>query len=85
MDLEKKTDLDKKTGVTIAHYDHDENKIQCWGFQSSVRLALLVNTIVSEKIKIDLGDEKQMEQSLQYINWDLKKFLKTPYTPEENA
>lgn len=85
MDLKKKIDLDKKTGVTIAHYDHNENKIQCWGFQSSVRLALLVNIIVSEKIKIDLGDEKQKEESLQILIWDLKRFLNTPYTPEDNA
>ena len=78
-------DLEKKTGVTVAFYDHDKNMIQSWGFQSSTRLALLVNTIISEKDKIDLSDQKQMEKSLDYLIWDLKKFLYTPYTPEENA
>jgi len=78
-------DLEKKTGVTVAFYDHDKNMIQSWGFQSSTRLALLVNTIISEKDKIDLSDIKQMEKSLDYLIWDLKKFLYTPYTPEDNA
>jgi hypothetical protein len=79
-------DLDKKTGVTVAYYDHDNNIIQSWAFQSSTRLPLLINTIINEKKKIDLYcDEIQMEKSLQFIIWDIKKFLNTPYTPEENA
>jgi hypothetical protein len=76
--------LEKKTGVTVAFYDHDKNMIQSWGFQSSTRLALLVNTIISEKDRIDL-DKEQFEKSLQYIIWDITKFLNTPYTPEDNA
>ena len=76
-------DLEKKTGVTVAFYDHDKNMIQSWGFQSSTRLALLMNTLVYEKNKIDL-DKEQFDKSLEFIIWDLKKFLNTPYT-EENA
>lgn len=78
-------DLEKKTGLTVSYYDYDKNLIQSWGFQSSIRLALLINSIVYQKDKIVICDEKQIEESLQFIIWDLKKFLKTPYEPEDNA
>lgn len=77
-------DLEKKTGLTVSYYDYDKNLIQSWGFQSSIRLALLISTIVGEKSKIEL-DRDQIEKSVDYIICDLKKFLKTPYEPEDNA
>ena len=77
-------DLEKKTSLRIEYYDHDAKEIQSWAFKSSTRLALLVNTLVYEKDKIDL-DKEQFEKSLQFIIWDITKFLNTPYKPEENA
>ena len=77
-------DFEKKTSVRINYYDHDAKEIQSWGYKSSTRLAILMNTIVYEKDKIDL-DKEQFDKSLQLIIWDITKFLNTPYTPEDNA
>jgi hypothetical protein len=76
--------LDRKTSLRVAFYDHEQEQIQSWAFKSSTRLALLVNTIVYEKDKIDL-DKQQFDKSLELIIWDLKKFLNTTYTTDENA
>jgi hypothetical protein len=77
-------DLEKKTSLRVEYYDHSAKEIQSWAFKSSTRLALVINTIVYEKDKIDL-DKEQFDKSLQLIIWDITKFLNTPYTPEENA
>ena len=74
-------DLEKKTSLRIEYYDHDAKEIQSWSFKSSVRLALLMNTLVYEKDKIDL-DKEQFDKSLEFIIWDIKKFLNTPYTDD---
>jgi hypothetical protein len=77
-------DLEKKTSLRVEYYDHSTQEINSWAFKSSTRLALVINTIVYEKDKVDL-DKEQFDKSLQLIIWDIKKFLNTPYTPEENA
>jgi hypothetical protein len=76
--------LDRKTSLRVDFYDHEQEQIQSWAFKSSTRLALLVNTIVYEKDKVDL-DKEQFDKSLQLIIWDITKFLKTPYTTEDNV
>jgi hypothetical protein len=83
-------DLEKKTSLRVEYYDHSTQEINSWAFKSSTRLALVINTIVYEKDKIDLDKDQfeksiQFEKSLQLIIWDITKFLNTPYTSEENA
>jgi len=76
--------LDRKTSCRVSFYDHEQEQIQSWSITGSARLALLVNTISHEKNKIETyKDEFQL--SLDYLIHDLKKFLETPYTTEDNA
>jgi len=77
-------DLEKKTSLRVEYYDHSTQEINSWAFKSSTRLALVINTIVYEKDKVDL-DKEQFDKSLQLIIWDITKFLNTPYTLEENV
>jgi hypothetical protein len=76
--------LDRKTSLRIDFYDHEQEKIQSWAFKGSSRLALLVNTIAYEKSKIELNKE-EYKKGLDYLIYDLKKFLETPYTTEDNV
>ena len=76
--------LDRKTSFNVVFYDHEQEQIQSWAITGSARLALLVNTISHEKNKIETyKDEFQL--SLDYLIHDLKKFLETPYTTEDNV
>lgn len=80
--------LDRKTSFNVVFYDHEEEKIQPWGFTGSSRLALLVITIAFQKDKIEannINKEEIIKSSLDYLIHDLKKFLETPYTTEDNA
>ncbi len=80
--------LDRKTPFNVSFYDHEEQKIQNWAFKGSSRLALLVNTITSQKDKIEannINKEEEIKKALDYINYDLKKFLETPYTTDDNV
>jgi hypothetical protein len=80
--------LDRKTSVRIDYYDHEQQQIQSWALTGSARLALLVNTISFEKNKIETNEfikQEIIDSAIQYITWDLKKFLETPYTTEDNA
>ena len=80
--------LDRKTPFNVSFYDHDEQKIQTWAFNGSSRLALLVYTITSQKDKIEannINKEEEIKSALDYINYEVKKFIETPYTTEENA
>jgi hypothetical protein len=80
--------LDRKTSFNVVFYDHEEEKIQPWGFTGSSRLALLVHTIAFQKDKIEannINKEEIIKSALDYLIHDLKKFLETPYTTEDNA
>ncbi len=80
--------LDKKTAFNVVFYDHDEEKIQTWAFSGSTRLALLVNTITHIKNKIDTNkydNQKEIEEAIDYVKYEVKKFIETPYTTEDNA
>jgi hypothetical protein len=80
--------LDRKTPLNVSFYDHDEQKIQTWAFNGSTRLALLVNTITHIKNKIDTNkynNEKEIEEAIDYVKYEVKKFIETQYTTEENA
>ena len=80
--------LDRKTSFNVVFYDHEQEKIQPWGFTGSSRLALLVHTIAFQKDKIEannINKEEIIKSSLDYLIYDLKKFLETPYTTEDNA
>ena len=80
--------LDRKTSFNVVFYDHEEEKIQPWGFTGSSRLALLVHTIAFQKDKIEannINKEEIIKSSLDYLIHDLKKFLETPYTTEDNV
>jgi pyruvate-formate lyase-activating enzyme len=48
----------------------------------------LVNTITHIKNKIDTNkynNEKEIEEAIDYVKYEVKKFLETPYTTEDNA
>ena len=80
--------LDRKTPFNVSFYDHEQEKIQSWALTGSSRLALLVHTIAFQKDKIETNEfikQEIIDSAIQYITWDLKKFLETPYTTEDNA
>ena len=80
--------LDRKTSFNVVFYDHEQEKIQPWGFTGSSRLALLVHNIAFQKDKIEANNiikEEEIKEALDYLIHDLKKFLETPYTTEDNA
>ena len=76
--------LERKTSCRVSFYDHEQEQIQSWEITGSARLALLVNTISREKNKIETNKD-EFQSSLNYLIHDLKKFLETPYTTEDNA
>ncbi len=77
--------LDKKTSLIVSFYDHDTKEIHSWPFKCNQRIALFIHHLVNEKNKIDITKEEEVEKSLDFLTWDLKKLLTTPYTPEENV
>ena len=80
--------LERKTSFRVSFYDHEQEKIQSWALTGSVRLALLVHTISFQKDKIEdnnINKEEIIKSALDYLIHDLKKFLETPYTTEDNA
>jgi hypothetical protein len=80
--------LERKTPFNVVFYDHEQDKIQSWALTGSSRLALLVHTIAFQKDKIEANNtnkEEIIKSALDYLIHDLKKFLETPYTTEENA
>jgi hypothetical protein len=80
--------LDRKTPFNVVFYDHEQNQINSWQFKGSSRLALLVYTITTQKDKIEannINKEEEIKKALDYIIHDLKKFLETPYTTEDNV
>jgi hypothetical protein len=80
--------LDKKTPFNVSFYDHEHDQINSWQFKGSARLALLVNTITSQKDKIEsnnINKIEDIEKALDYMIYELKKFIETPYTTEDNV
>jgi hypothetical protein len=80
--------LDRKTSFNVVFYDHEQEKIQSWSLTGSSRLALLVHTIAFQKDKIEadnINKEEIIKSALNFLIHDLKKFLETPYTTEDNA
>jgi uncharacterized membrane protein YhfC len=80
--------LDRKTPFNVSFYDYEQEKIQSWALTGSSRLALLVYTIAFQKDKIEannINKEEIIKSALDYLIHDLKKFLETPYTTEDNA
>jgi hypothetical protein len=80
--------LDRKTPFNVVFYDHEQDQINSWQFKGSARLSLLVYTITSQKDKIEannINKEEEIKSALDYINYELKKFIETPYTTEDNA
>lgn len=80
--------LDRKTPFNVSFYDHEQEKIQSWALTGNTRLALLVHTIAFEKDKIEdnnINKEEIIKSALDFLIHDLKKFLETPYTTEDNA
>jgi hypothetical protein len=80
--------LDNKTPFNVVFYDHEQDQINSWQFKGSSRLALLVYSITSQKDKIEannINKEEEIKKALDYIIHDLKKFLETPYTTEDNV
>jgi hypothetical protein len=80
--------LDRKTPFNVVFYDHEDDQINSWQFKGSARLALLVNTITSQKDKIETNDinkEEDINKALDYMIYELKKFIQTPYTTEDNV
>ena len=80
--------LERKTSFVVSFYDDEQEKIQSWALTGSTRLALLVHTIAFQKDKIEannINKEEIIKSELDYLIHDLKKFLETPYTTEDNA
>jgi hypothetical protein len=80
--------LDRKTPFNVEFYDHEQDQINSWQFKGSARLALLVNTITSQKDKIEannINKIEDIEKALNYMIYELKKFIETPYTTEDNV
>jgi hypothetical protein len=80
--------LERKTPFNVVFYDYEQDKIQSWALTGSSRLALLVHTISFQKDKIEannINKEEIIKSALDYLIHDLKKFLETPYTTEDNA
>ena len=80
--------LDRKTPFNVVFYDHEQDKIQSWALTGSSRLALLVHTISFQKDKIEannINKEVEIKSALDYINYEVKKFIETPYTTEDNV
>ena len=81
-------DLDKKTAIRVSFYNHDTEEINSWPLEpSNIRLVLLIKTLTSEKEKLENGNisEDQKKAIVDFVLWDVKRFLETPYTPEENV
>ena len=80
--------LERKTPFNVVFYDHEQDQINSWQFKGSARLALLVYTITSQKDKIEannINKEEIIKSALDYLIHDLKKFIETPYTTEDNV
>ena len=80
--------LDRKTPFNVVFYDHEQDQINSWQFKGSARLALLVNSITSQKDKIEannINKIEDIEKALNYMIYELKKFIETPYTTEDNV
>jgi hypothetical protein len=80
--------LERKTPFNVVFYDYEQDKIQSWALTGSSRLALLVHTISFQKDKIEannINKEEIIKSALDYLIHDLKKFIETQYTTEENA
>lgn len=83
-----KMDLNKKTAVRVSFYNHDTKEIYSWPLEpGNIRLVLLMKTLTSEKEKLENGNisEEKKKDIIDFVLWDVKKFLETPYTPEENV
>ena len=78
--------IDRKTPISISFYSQENNYIHTWPFQGNIRLALLMHTLTGEKEKLERGDltDQQKKDLYDYVIWDVKRFLDTPYT-NENA
>ena len=78
--------IDRKTPIRISFYSQENNDIHSWPFQGNIRLALLMHTLTGEKEKLERGDltDEQKKDIYDYVIWDVKRFLDTPYT-NENA
>ena len=78
--------IDRKTPIRISFYSQENNDIHSWPFQANIRLALLMHTLTGEKEKLERGDltDEQKKDLYDYVLWDVKRFLDTPYT-KENA
>ena len=78
--------IDRKTPIRISFYSQENNDIHSWPFQGNIRLALLMHTLTGEKEKLERGDlaDQQKKDLYEYVLWDVKRFLDTPYT-KDNA
>jgi hypothetical protein len=78
-------DLDRKTSLRVTFFDYDDDTIHSWECKASARLALWIHSLVHLKERTDLNDEKAVSEAIDIINYDIKKFFKTPYTDGDNA
>ena len=76
--------IDRKTSIRVSFYSEENKEIHSWPFQGSIRIALLVHTLTGEKEKLERGDltDEQKKDLYDYVIWDIKRFLDTPYTTD---
>jgi len=76
--------IDRKTSIRVSFYSEENKEIHSWPFYGSIRIALLVSTLIREKEKLERGDltDQQKKDLYDYVILDIKRFLDTPYTTE---
>jgi len=76
--------IDRKTSIRVSFYNEENKEIHSWPFYGSIRIALLVSTLTGEKEKLERGDltDEQKKAVYDYVLWDVKRFLDTPYTTD---
>ena len=85
---QNKMNLDKKTAIRVSFYNHDTEEINSWPLEpSNIRLVLLMKTLTSEKEKLENGNisEDQKKAIVDFVLWDVKRFLETPFTPKRDV
>ena len=81
-------DLDKRTAIRVSFYNQDTEEINSWPLEpSNIRLVLLMKTLTDEKKKLENVNisEEQKKDIIDFVLWDVKRFLETPFTPKKDV
>jgi hypothetical protein len=72
----------------VSFYNHDTEEINSWPLEpSNIRLVLLIKTLTDEKKKLENEklSEEQKKDIIDFVIWDVNRFLETPFTPKKDV